>query len=237
MLREKHSRQGQMELVDIEALVPANHLLRKIDKYIDFSFINDMCRPYYCEDIGRPAIEPVIMFKMLFLGYLYGIRSETRLAEEVRMNIAYRWFLGYGIADKTPDASVIWQNRIRRFNGTDIPRRIFDEILRQAMAHGLVGGRILYSDSTHLKASANKNKFKEAEVRKETQDYLDDLNKAINEDRAAHGKKPLKFDKKPACPDDEDDEDYFDDDNGSGNGETKTDLRAVLRVVEKRPKP
>ena len=206
MLREKHSRQGQMELVDIEALVPADHLLRKIDKYIDFSFINDMCRPYYCEDTGRPAIEPVIMFKMLFLGYLYGIRSETRLAEEVRMNIAYRWFLGYGIADKTPDASVIWQNRIRRFNGTDIPRRIFDEILRQAMAHGLVGGRILYSDSTHLKASANKNKFKEAEVRKETQDYLDDLNKAINEDRAAHGKKPLKFDEKPARPDDEDDE-------------------------------
>lgn len=87
---------------------------------------NDICRPYYCLDNGRrPAIEPVIMFKMLFIGYLYGIRSETRLVEEVKVNMAYRWFLGYGITDKIPDASVIWQNRIRRFNGTDIPRRIF----------------------------------------------------------------------------------------------------------------
>ena len=136
MLKEKSGRQGQLELVDIEALVPSDHLLRKIDKYIDFSFINEICRPYYCEDNGRPAIEPVIMFKMLFLGYLYGIRSETRLAEEVRVNLAYRWFLGYGIADKTPDASVILQNRIRRFNGTDIPRRIFDEIFGGARVYG-----------------------------------------------------------------------------------------------------
>src|SRR5574344_629733 len=106
-----------------------------IDKYIDFSFINDICKPYYCKNNGRPAIEPEIMFKMLFIGYLYGIRSERRLAEEVKVNIAYRWFLGYGIEDKTPDASVIWQNRIRRFNGTDIPQQIFDRIVLQAIEH------------------------------------------------------------------------------------------------------
>ena len=94
MLREKTSDQGRLELVNIEELVPEEHLLRKIDKYIDFSFINDICRPYYCLDNGRPAIEPVIMFKMLFIGYLYGIRSETRLVEEVKVNMAYRWFLG-----------------------------------------------------------------------------------------------------------------------------------------------
>ena len=81
MLREKDSDQGRLEIVNIEDPVPADHLLRKIDKYIDFSFINDMCRPYYCLDNGRPAIEPGIMFKMLFLGYPYGIRSKTRLAE------------------------------------------------------------------------------------------------------------------------------------------------------------
>lgn len=83
---------------------------------------------------------------------------------------------------------------------------------------------ILYTDSTHLKASANKNKFVEAEVKKESQDYIDDLNKAINEDRAAHGKKPLKFEKdEPVKPADEDNEDYFDDDKGDkgGTGETK----------------
>ena len=184
MLLEGKNRQRKLEMVYIEELVPKDHILRKIDKYIDFSFINEMCRPYYCENNGRPAVEPEIMFKMLFIGYLFGIRSETRLVEEVKVNIAYRWFLGYGIEDKIPDASVIWQNRIRRFNGTDIPRQIFENILKQAIKHKLVDGKILYTDSTHLKANANKNKFVEERVKVEAQDYITELNEAINEDRA-----------------------------------------------------
>ena len=116
------------------------------------------------------------------------------LTTTTKVNIAYRWFLGYGIEDKIPDASVIWQNRLRRFNGTDIPRRIFENILKQAMDHNLVDGKILYTDSTHLKANANKNKFVEDTVKVETQEYIKELNAAINEDRAKHGKKPLKFD-------------------------------------------
>jgi len=176
----------------IENLVPQEHLLRKIDKYIDFTFINKICRPYYCENNGRPAIEPEIMFKMLFLGYLYGIRSESRLVEEVNMNIGYRWFLGFGIEDKIPDASVIWQNRVRRFNGTDVPQQIFDEIVRQAIKHGFVDGKILYSDSTHLKAAANKNKFENIEITESTKSYIDELNAAVEADRKEHGKKPLK---------------------------------------------
>lgn len=220
-------KQQKMEYVTIESLMPEDHLLRKIDKYIDFSFINDICKPYYCKNNGRPAIEPEIMFKMLFIGYLYGIRSERRLAEEVKVNIAYRWFLGYGIEDKTPDASVIWQNRIRRFNGTDIPQQIFDRIVLQAIEHKLVDGKILYTDSTHLKANANKNKFVEAQVTVKSKAYIDDLNKAINEDRAAHGKKPFNFDEKPKTESEEEKENYFDDDSGTsggenGGGETKT---------------
>ena len=212
MLVEGINRQMKYETVLIENLVPQDHILRKIDKYIDFSFINEICRPYYSENNGRPAIEPEIMFKMLFIGYLYGIRSETRLVEEVKVNIAYRWFLGYGIEDKIPDASVIWQNRLRRFKGTDIPRQIFENILKQAIEHKLVDGKILYTDSTHLKANANKNKFVEDTVKIEAQEYIGELNQAINEDRAKHGKKPLKFDEKPIEPDKEDDENYYDDD-------------------------
>ncbi len=193
MYRERGEKQIRMELVVMEDLVPKEHLLRKIDKAIDFSFINKICKPYYCENNGRPAVEPEVMFRMLFIGYLYGIWSEVRLLKEIEVNIAYCWFIGYELTEKLPDVSVIWQNRLRRYNGTDIPQQIFDEIVRQAMAKGLVGGKILYSDSTHLKASANKNKFVEKQVRKETQDYIDDLNKALNEDRAAHGKKPLKW--------------------------------------------
>lgn len=225
MLREKKEKQIKMEMVILENLVPENHLLRKIEKVIDFSFINEICKPYYCEDNGRPAIEPEILFRMLFIGYLYGIRSERRLVEEVKVNVAYRWFLGYDLTDKIPDASVIWQNRLRRFNGTNIPQQIFDNIVRQAMKYGLVGGKVLYSDSTHLKANANKNKFTEREVQKETQDYIKDLNKAINEDRALHGKKPLKFngDEQKEL-EEEEKENYFDDESGTGGsaaGETK----------------
>ena len=82
MLREKKEKQIRMEIVILENLVPENHLLRKIENVIDFSFINEICKPYYCEDNGRPAIEPEILFRMLFIGYLYGIRSERRLVEE-----------------------------------------------------------------------------------------------------------------------------------------------------------
>lgn len=192
MLEERTRHQGEMELVIIETLVPEDHLLRKIKKHIDFSFINTMCREYYCLDNGRPAIEPVIIFKMLFIGYLFGIRSERRLVEEVKVNIAYRWFLDYKLTDKIPDASVIWQNRRRRFNGTDIPQRIFDNIVWQAIDQGLVDGKVLYSDSTHLKANANKGKYTKAYVSQSAKGYMDDLDKAVEDDRQAHEKKPLK---------------------------------------------
>lgn len=192
MLNEKKGHQTEVELVMIDDLVPKDHLLRKIKKNIDFTFINDMCREYYCEDNGRPAIEPVVVFKMLFIGYLFGIRSESRLVEEIKVNIAYRWFLDYNLTDKIPDASVIWQNRRRRYKGTDIPQQIFDNIVWQAIGKGLVDGKVLYTDSTHLKANANKNKHKKAYVAQSTKSYVNDLDKAIEKDRQDHGKKPLK---------------------------------------------
>ena len=77
-------------------------------------------------------IEPEVLFRMLFIGYLYGIRSEIRLLKEIEVNVAYRWFIGYDLTEKLPDVSVIWQNRLRRYKGTDVPQQIFDEIVRQA---------------------------------------------------------------------------------------------------------
>lgn len=226
MFTEKNSKQNKIEMVMLEDLVPQDHLLRKIDKVIDFSFINRICRPYYCENNGRPAIEPEILFRMLFIGYLYGIRSERRLLQEIEVNVAYRWFVRYDLTEKLPDVSVIWQNRLRRYNGTDIPQQIFDEIVRQAMEKGLVGGTTLYSDSTHLKANANKNKFIEKKAKVEAKEYISDLNQAINEDRAAHGKKPLKFNSTNNIDEEEEEkENYFDDNDqgGSGNnGEERT---------------
>jgi transposase len=191
MLKKHKERQIKYEFVCIDNLVPKDHLLRKISKFIDFRFIHDKVKDLYCPDNGRPALDPVVMFKMLFIGYLFGIRSERRLVKEVEVNVAYRWFLGFTFETKVPDASTFSQNRRRRFNQSTVYQEIFDEIVLQAIRHKMVDGKVLYTDSTHLKASANKNKFIEQEVAKSTRDYLKKLDQDIEEDRKEHGKKPL----------------------------------------------
>jgi transposase len=180
------------EFICLDNLVPQEHILRKIDKYIDFSFIDELVKDYYCHDNGRPGIDPKVLFKMLFIGYLFGIRSERQLIEEIKVNIAYRWFLGFTLADKIPHHSTISQNRIRRFKGTDIFQQIFDEIVLQAIKNKLIGGKVLYTDSTHLKANANKKKFTQEEVETSVKDYVEELDEAINKDREEHNKKTLK---------------------------------------------
>lgn len=128
----------------------------------------------------------------MFIGYLYGIRSERQLERKIQMNIAYRWFLGLGFQDKVADHTTISWNRRTQFKGTSVFQDIFDEIVLQTMNHKMVGGRVLFTDSTHLKANANKNKFTKQMVGPETKAYLEALNQAIEEDRIAHEKKPLK---------------------------------------------
>ena len=168
MLRSNKDKQTTFEFVSIERLVPQDHMLRKVDQYIDFSFIHEKVRPLYCEDNGRPAIDPLVLFKMVFLGYFYGIRSERRLEQEIQTNVAYRWFLGLGLTDRVPDHSTISWNRRKRFVDTTIFQDIFDEIVLQAIQHRMVGGRVLISDSTHVKANANKKKFTREEVLQNT---------------------------------------------------------------------
>ena len=189
VLLSNRENQQAYEFVSIEELVPQDHLLRKVDKYIDFSFIDEKVRPLYCADNGRPAIDPVVLFKMIFLGYFYGIRSERQLEREIQTNLAYRWFLGLGLTDKVPDHSTISWNRRTRFKGTEIFQEIFDEIVLQAIQHRMVGGRVLVSDSTHVKANANKHKYTREQVLQNTRDYVSELNAAVEVDRNAHGKK------------------------------------------------
>jgi len=186
---KENNPQMQYEFVCLDELVPEDHLLRVIQKHIDFSFIREKVRPYYCEDNGRPSVDPVVLFKMIFIGYLYGIRSERQLEKEIQTNIAYRWFLGLSLTDRVPDHTTISWNRRTRFKNTDVFQEIFDEIVRLAIQHRMVGGRVLISDSTHLKANANKRKFKKQVIEKTSRAYLKDLEVAINEDREAHGKK------------------------------------------------
>ena len=180
-----------MEFVCIDELVPSDHLLRKVDKHIDFSFIHDLVKDLYCADNGRPALDPTLLFKMLLVGYLFGVRSERQLVREVQVNVAYRWFLGLNLTDKIPDASTFSQNRRRRFNESGVYQQIFDEIVLQAISKRLVSGKHLFTDSTHLKANANKHKKTKVQVAASRQDYMDALDSAVEEDRLRHGKKPL----------------------------------------------
>lgn len=191
MLKTPGSDQTALEIVTIDSLVPRDHLLRKIDAVIDFSFIHDRVSGLYCADNGRPPLDPTLMFKALFVGYLFGVRSERQLVREIEVNVAYRWFLRLKLTDRVFDASTLSQNRRRRFNDTTVAQDIFDAIVEQAMACGLVDGRVLYTDSTHLKANANKGRFDKAMAVKSRADYWDALDTAIDEDRANHGKRPL----------------------------------------------
>jgi transposase len=93
-------------------------------------------------------VDPVELFQMLFLGYLFGVRSERQLVREIHVNVAYRWFIGFGLTDKIPDASTFSQNRRRRFTESTIYQEIFDEIVLQAMRRRLINGRVLYTDFT-----------------------------------------------------------------------------------------
>ena len=191
MLRKPGSQQTALEMVTLEELVPADHLLRKIEAVIDFSFIHERVKDLYCPDNGRPPLDPTLLFKALFVGYLSGIRSERQLVREIEVNVAYRWFLRLGLTEKVFDASTLSQNRRRRFDGTSVHQDIFDEIVEQAIRAGLVDGTVLYTDSTHLKANANKNRYDKQVIAKSRSDYWDALDAAIMEDRLAHGKKPL----------------------------------------------
>lgn len=192
MLKKPSPIQSELEMVTLNSLVPSDHLLRKIDAHIDFSFIHDRVSSLYCLDNGRPALDPTVLFKILIIGYLFGVRSERQLMREIEVNVAYRWFLGLRLTDKVPDASTLSQNRRRRFKGSSIYQEIFDEIVLQALGADLVRGEVLYTDSTHLKANANKAKYDKQQVSKSRADYLEALEADITKDRAAHGKKPLK---------------------------------------------
>ena len=139
MLKRPEVQQHELEMVSVESLVPSEHLLRKIDRVVDFGFIHDRVKHLYADNNGRPALDPVVLFKLLLLGYLYGVRSERQLMREVEVNVAYRWFLGLKLRDKVPDASTLSQNRRRRFAESTIYQEIFDEIVLLAVNKGLAG--------------------------------------------------------------------------------------------------
>ena len=130
-VKKDRGQQKQIKFVSIEDLVPEDHLLRDIDRAIDFNFIYDEVKGLYSEiDWGKPGIDPVALFKIVFIQYLFGIRSMRQTIKEIEVNMAYRWFIGYDIGEKIPHFSTVGKNYTRRFGGTDVFERIFTHIFK-----------------------------------------------------------------------------------------------------------
>lgn len=175
------SGQLSMMILDLSDLIPNDHLLRKIAQVISFDFIYEILEPYYLSN-GRPSIDPVSMFKMLLVGYLYGIKSERRLVQEIQLNIAYRWFCGFELADKIPDHSTFSKTQIRKCNESKLFHQVFLEIVRYCVKSGLVDGKELVADGTYLPANVSKESWVETEVETELsmQSYLDCLDEDLS---------------------------------------------------------
>ena len=178
-------------LSTLEELVPKEHLVRKLDNCIDFTFIEELVSDLYSVS-GRPSVPPVVLFKLIFINIVFGINSMRRTCEESQVNMAYRWFLGLSIYDDIPNYSTWSQNYIRRYKDSNVFNQIFDTILNQAIEYGFVDMETVFGDGTHQKANANKNKHKDVEVEIVKKVYEDAMLEEINKDRIEHGKKPLK---------------------------------------------
>jgi transposase len=141
----------------LEEHVPADHLLRSIDRFVELSDIRRRLEAFYSA-IGRPSVDPELMVRMLLIGYCCGIRSERRLCEEVHLNLAYRWFCRLGLDGAVPDHSTFSKNRHGRFRGSDLLRRLFEVTVRRCMAEGLVGGEGFAVDASMIRADASRQK-------------------------------------------------------------------------------
>jgi transposase len=165
----------------LEDQIPQDHLLRLIDEHVDLSFVRERLQPFY-SSTGRPSIDPEVLVRLLLVGYLYGITSERRLLEEVKMHLAYRWFTRLDFGEEIPDHSTFSKNRHGRFRQSGIFQEVFEEIVRRCLATGLVEGKNLAVDGTMIQADASQGsrvpqaQFKAAaQVAKTAAEYLMEL--------------------------------------------------------------
>src|SRR5450631_1990093 len=172
----------------LEDHVPHDHLLRQIAKVLDLRDVRHKLAPYY-STMGRPSLDPELMIRMLLIGYLYGIRSERRLVEEVHLNLAYRWFCGLGLKGEVPERSSFSKTRHGRFRDSDAFRRVFESVLQTCLRAGLVGGETFATDASVIEADARvvrRTEGKEppgdwndpGKVTRPVREYLDQFDKA-----------------------------------------------------------
>ena len=165
----------------LEDQVPETHLLRLIEKHISFEFVREGLRASYSET-GRPSIDPELLLRILLIGYLYGITSERKLVEELRMHLAWRWFTGLGFDQEIPHHSTFSKNRHGRFQESKLFEQLFEQIVKQCVEVGLVQGKHLSVDGSFVEANAAKESripreqlAKAAQLNRSVRQYLADL--------------------------------------------------------------
>jgi transposase len=158
MMGRREDRQVQfLYAFDLDKVVPPDHLVRQIDSILDLSWVHKELAPYYSHT-GRPSIDPVLMIRMLLVGYVFALRSERRLCAEVQVNLAYRWFCKLSVEDQIPDHSVFCRARHERFRESDALRRVFEGVVAMCIAAGFVGGEAFSVDASLIKADVNKQR-------------------------------------------------------------------------------
>ena len=194
-------------ITDIDSLMPKDHLLRKIERVMDYDWLYERLDPFYNHDNGRPGIDPVVLIKMALIKNLFGIPSLRQTHREIQVNVAYRWFLGYGLLDPIPHFATVSYAFRRRFP-EELATEIFEHILDKALTSRMVDPSAVFIDGTHIKASANKNKFLKQQAAETAKVYAAQLRNEVNEEREKLGKEPFA----------EEDDDDDDDDAPKGGG-------------------
>ncbi len=164
--------QLKLHMVTIEDLVPEKHFLRKLERVLDLSFVYEETQHLYSRKYGRPPIDPVVLVKYLLVGFLYGIPSERQIEQRIQTDVALRWYLGLDLFDRVPDHSTISQLRRRKPAFRKVFRRLFEEVVGQCIAKGLASGRLVGTDSTHVKANASRASEEQVELTEESGSVL-----------------------------------------------------------------
>ena len=211
----KNDARKEVVIVDIDELVPQDHLLRRIEKVMDWEWVYERLQPYYCERNGRPSVDPVVIIKIALIQHLYGIPSMRQTHQRISDTVSYRWFLGYGLLERIPHFATVSYAFCNRFP-EELVEEIFAHILNKAMNHHLLDVETIFIDGTHIKASANKKKHHKEQIAKTAKVYAQQLHKEINEERKRLGKKAIE---EPS----DDSEDDTDGEGTSGSGGEKTE--------------
>ena len=189
----KKDARRDVVITDIDALVPKDHLLRKIEKVMDYDWLYERLEPYYNHEVGRPGTDPVVLIKMVLLQHIYGIPSLRQTYQRIQDTVSYRWFLGYGLLDNIPHFATVSYAFCKRFP-EEVAEEIFEHILNKGINNRMIDPSIVFIDGTHIKASANKKKYQKQQVKKAAKIYGEQLRQEVNAEREALGKKPIEED-------------------------------------------